>query len=151
MHSPQRHRGHGEKTFLFVPRIARDKQKASVSNKLPWPTRREFMENRYLPPARQKPLRRGEGPILHENISLSVLRVSNEPPSSWGEWAVKIVLNVNYFLLLVIRGGTCRSKTKPLWIRRAIRFVRIGPLSFELLEGKLVDIRNEGKTQTPVI
>jgi hypothetical protein len=44
------------------------------------------MENRYLPPARQKPLRRGEGPILHENISLSVLpayrQVSNEPPSS---------------------------------------------------------------------
>jgi hypothetical protein len=58
------------------------------------------MENRYLPPARQKPLRRGEGPILHENISLSVLpanrQVSNEPLSSWGEWAVKIVLNVYY-------------------------------------------------------
>jgi hypothetical protein len=47
------------------------------------------MENRYLP-------------ILHENISLSVLRVSNEPLSSWGEWVVKIVLNVGYFLLLVI-------------------------------------------------
>jgi hypothetical protein len=46
------------------------------------------MENRYLPPARQKPLRRGEGPILHENISLSVLRVSNESLSSWGEWVV---------------------------------------------------------------
>jgi len=30
------------------------------------------MENRYLP-------------ILHENISLSLLRVSNEPPSSRGE------------------------------------------------------------------
>jgi len=36
------------------------------------------MENWYLPPARQKPLRRGEGPILHDKISLSVLRVSNE-------------------------------------------------------------------------
>ncbi len=38
------------------------------------------MENRHLP-------------ILHENGSLSVLRVSNEPLFSWGEWAVKIVLN----------------------------------------------------------
>ena len=47
------------------------------------------MENRYLPPARQKPLRRGEGPILHENILLSVLCVSNEPLASWGEWVVK--------------------------------------------------------------
>ena len=47
------------------------------------------MENRYLPPARQKPLRRGEGPILHEDTSLSVLpayrQVSKEPLSSWGE------------------------------------------------------------------
>jgi hypothetical protein len=49
------------------------------------------MENRYLPPARQKPLRRGEGPILHESIPLSGLCVSNEPLSSWGEWVVKIV------------------------------------------------------------
>jgi hypothetical protein len=47
------------------------------------------MENRYLP-------------ILHENISLSMLRVSNEPLSSWGEWVVKIVLNVNSFVLLAI-------------------------------------------------
>jgi hypothetical protein len=37
-----------------------------------------LMENRYLPPARQKPLRRGEGPILHKNILLCVLSVSNE-------------------------------------------------------------------------
>ena len=43
------------------------------------------MENRHLPLARQKRLRPGEGPILHENISLSVLRVSNEPPSFRGE------------------------------------------------------------------
>jgi len=55
------------------------------------------MENRYLP-------------ILHENISLSVLRVSNEPPSSWGEWAVKMVFNVNSRKLLscacpVLTGG----------------------------------------------
>jgi len=34
------------------------------------------MENRYLP-------------ILHENIALSVLCVSNEPLASWGEWVVK--------------------------------------------------------------
>ena len=51
------------------------------------------MENRYLP-------------ILHENISLSVLpaywQVSNEPLSFRGEWAVKIALSVNYFLLLII-------------------------------------------------
>ena len=47
------------------------------------------MENRYLP-------------ILHENISLSVLRVSNESLSSWDEWVVKMVFNVNYFLLLDI-------------------------------------------------
>jgi hypothetical protein len=47
------------------------------------------MENRYLP-------------ILHDNISLSVLRVSNEPLTSWGEWVVKTVLNVDYFLLLVL-------------------------------------------------
>jgi len=41
-----------------------------------WPKAQEFMENRYLP-------------ILHENISLSVFRVSNEPLSSKGEWVVK--------------------------------------------------------------
>jgi hypothetical protein len=35
-----------------------------------------LMENRYLPPARQKPLRRGEGPILHKS---NLLCVSNEP------------------------------------------------------------------------
>jgi hypothetical protein len=35
------------------------------------------MENRYLP-------------ILHEDISLSVLRASNEPLDCWGEWVVKI-------------------------------------------------------------
>jgi hypothetical protein len=91
------------------------------------------MENRYLPPARQKPLRRGEGPILHDNISLSVLRVSNEPLTSWGEWVVKTVLNVDYFLLLVIRGGTCRSKTKPLRIQRVICLAWLVPLPFELL------------------
>ena len=50
------------------------------------------MENRYLP-------------ILREDISLSVLCVSNEPLSSWGEWVVRIVLNANYFLLLVISVG----------------------------------------------
>jgi hypothetical protein len=57
------------------------------------------MENRYLP-------------ILHDNISLSVLRVSNEPLTSWGEWVVKIVLNVDYFLFSVI---TCKNNlnTKP--------------------------------------
>jgi hypothetical protein len=69
-----------------------DRQKASVSNTLPWPKAQGFMENRYLP-------------ILHEDISLSVLRVSNEPLISSGEWVVKIVLNVNYFLLLVISVG----------------------------------------------
>jgi len=47
------------------------------------------MENRYLP-------------ILHENIFLSVLRVSNESLFSWDEWVVKILLNPNYFLLLVM-------------------------------------------------
>jgi len=47
------------------------------------------MENRYLP-------------ILHEDIFLSVLCVSNEPLSSWGEWVVRIVLYGDYFLLLVI-------------------------------------------------
>ena len=55
------------------------------------------MENRYLPPARQKPLRRGEGPILHENILLSVLCVSNEPLASWGEWVVNLVRDTNHF------------------------------------------------------
>jgi len=47
------------------------------------------MENRYLP-------------ILHETISLSVLCVSNEPLFSWGEWAVKMILNFSYFRLLVM-------------------------------------------------
>ena len=51
------------------------------------------MENRYLP-------------ILHEIISLSVLRVSNELLSCWGEWVVKMVFNVNYFVLLVITNST---------------------------------------------
>jgi hypothetical protein len=60
------------------------------------------MENRYLPPARQKPLRRGEGPILHESISLIALRVSNEPFFSWSEWVVRMALNANYFLFLII-------------------------------------------------
>jgi len=30
-------------------------------------------------------------PILHKNILLGALRVSNEPPFLRGEWAVKIV------------------------------------------------------------
>ena len=51
--------------FLSVGEVP-DRQKASVSNKLPLPKAREFMENRYLP-------------ILHENTLLSVLGVSNEP------------------------------------------------------------------------
>ena len=51
------------------------------------------MENRYLA-------------ILRENISLSVLRVSNEPLSSWGEWAVNMVRDVNYLVLSVITEGT---------------------------------------------
>ena len=92
------------------------------------------MQNRYLP-------------ILHDNISLSVLRVSNEPLTSWGEWVVKIVLNVNYFLLLVIRGGACRSKTKPLWIQRVIRLAWLVPLPFELLQGKWVDVRHKSETE----
>ena len=74
---------------FFVCRGGTDRQKRSVSDKLPWPKAREFMENRYLA-------------ILHENISLSVLRVSNEPLSSWGEWVVKMAFNVNDFLPLVI-------------------------------------------------
>ena len=39
------------------------------------------MENRYLP-------------ILHENISLSMLCVSNEPLSFGGEWVVKRVCSL---------------------------------------------------------
>ena len=94
-------RAHGPEFIEGVP----DRQKASVWKKFSGPKAREVIENRYLPPARQKPLRRGEGPILHENTSLSVLRVSNEPLSSWGEWVVKIISNVNDFLLLVVSGG----------------------------------------------
>jgi hypothetical protein len=78
---------HGPEFIEGVP----DRQKASVVNKLPWSKAREFIENRYLPPARQKPLRRGEGPILNENLSLCVLCVSNEPLASWGEWVVNLV------------------------------------------------------------
>ena len=66
-----------------------DRQKASVADKLLWPKAQEFMENRYRP-------------ILHENLFLCVLCVSNEPLASWGEWVVKTLLNVNYFLLLTI-------------------------------------------------
>ena len=69
---------------FFVCRGGADRQKPSVSNKLPWANAPEFMENRYLP-------------ILHEDISLSVLRVSNEHPTSRCEWAVKLtVWDVNY-------------------------------------------------------
>jgi len=50
---------------LFVCRGSARQTKASVSNKLPSLEAGSFMENRYLP-------------ILHENISLRVLRVSNE-------------------------------------------------------------------------
>jgi len=64
-----------------------DRQKGLCSNKSSWLKALEFMENRYLP-------------ILHENISLSVLCVSNESLSPWGEWAVKIVLNGYYFVLM---------------------------------------------------
>jgi hypothetical protein len=80
---------------FFVCRGGADRQKPSVWNKFPWPKAREFMENRYLA-------------ILHENTSLSVLPayrqagVSRTSPVWWDEWVVKIVLNVNYFLLLVI-------------------------------------------------
>ena len=59
------------------------------------------MENRYLPPARQKPLRRGEGPILHEKTSLSVLRVSNESHLT-GRMGGENRFNVDYSLFLVI-------------------------------------------------
>jgi len=60
------------KDFLVCRRGA-DRLKPSVWNEFPWPKAREFMENRYLP-------------ILHEDISLSVLRVSNEHPTSRCEW-----------------------------------------------------------------
>jgi len=40
------------------------------------------MENRYLP-------------ILHETKSLGVLCASNEPRFYWGEWVVKVVVNVS--------------------------------------------------------
>jgi len=62
------HRGYREHSFV-CPKHSRDRQKASISNKLPLPEAGRFMENRYLP-------------TLHENISLSVLpayrQVSNE-------------------------------------------------------------------------
>ena len=54
-----------ERKLFSVPRTAGARQKACVSNKLPWPKAGRFMENRYLP-------------ILHENIYLSVLSASNE-------------------------------------------------------------------------
>jgi hypothetical protein len=50
------------------------------------------MENQYLP-------------ILHENISLSVLRVSNEPLASRDEWVVKMLFNVNSRKPLPYRRG----------------------------------------------
>jgi len=59
--------------FLSVGEIPTDKKLPAPLGQFSWPKAREFMENRYLAPARQKPLRRGEGPILHENISLTVL------------------------------------------------------------------------------
>jgi len=48
----------------------------------------EFMENRYLP-------------ILHENIPLNVLRVSNEPHLA-GRMGGGTGFQVNYFLALVM-------------------------------------------------
>jgi hypothetical protein len=72
---------------LSVGEVPTDKKVLSRKNF--WPEAWEFMENRHLP-------------ILHENIPLSVLRVPNEPLPSWGEWVVKIVLNVNYPLLQAI-------------------------------------------------
>ena len=93
------------KDFLVCRRGA-DRLKPSVWNEFPWPKAREFMENRYLPPARQKPLRRGEGPILHEDISLSVLRVSNEHPTSRCEWVVNMARDVNYMAVSVITYST---------------------------------------------
>jgi len=105
-------RAHGPEVIEGVP----DRQKGLCSNKSSWLKAREFMENRYLPPARQKPLRRGEGPILHENISLSVLCVSNEPLSPWGEWAVKIVLNVYYFVLMGRLGHSQSQYGMMMWL-----------------------------------
>ena len=73
----RRQGGHREKEFLFVPRSSRDKQKAFQ----PHPGRL-LAEGPGVhgesapPPYTSRDLR----PILHENISLSVLCVSNEPP-----------------------------------------------------------------------
>jgi hypothetical protein len=50
---------------FFVCWGGANRQKASVSNKLPWPRVREIMENRHLP-------------ILHKKILPCILRVSNE-------------------------------------------------------------------------
>ena len=55
-----------------------------------------FMENRYLFRVLHGNLR----PILHKNILLAVLRVSNEPSSDEDEWVVNIVLN--YLVLSLI-------------------------------------------------
>ena len=66
-----------EKDFLSVGEVPTDKKTFQPHQGTLLANGLEFKENRYLP-------------ILLENTSLRVLRVSNEPLPSWGEWVVKI-------------------------------------------------------------
>jgi len=67
--------------MFFVCRGGADRQKGSMFNKFGGSWRIGTSPARLAGPFRS---------ILYEDISLSVLRASNGPLDSWGEWVVKI-------------------------------------------------------------